>query len=94
MASPMPSTAPFSGTRVFSVLAAMFGVGAIAASTYALTQGLLPFGPAFWLVAIVALVLGVVAHRRSSANAVDRRLAVIGMGTGALVLTFPFWLVL
>jgi hypothetical protein len=94
MASPIPTTALFSGTRVFSVLSAVLGVGAIAASTYALTQGVLPIGPAFWLVAIIALVLGLIAHRRSSPCTVDRRLAVVGMITGTLVLTFPFWLVL
>jgi hypothetical protein len=94
MASPIPPTTLFSGTRVFSVSAAMIGVGAIATSTFALTQGLLPFGGSFWLVAIVALVLGLITHRRSSANTVDRRLAVTGMITGALVLTFPFWIVL
>jgi predicted exporter len=68
MASPTPSTAGFFGASVFSVLAAMLGVGAITASAYSLTQGLLPFGGTFWLGAIVALVLGLIAYRRPSAN--------------------------
>ena len=76
--------------RAMAIAAAFLGVASLLVNAVSLAFGLVPTPlTPDWLAAAAAVVLGIIAYRRSESKSTDWYLAITGMITGAAVVTFP-----